>query len=49
MLTATGVIPRCMEILVATGQNVPVSHFDPAPGSGFVKAKRIKAVADAAA
>jgi pilus assembly protein CpaF len=49
VLTATGVIPRCMEVLVATGQNVPVSHFDPQPGSGFVKAKRIKAVADAAA
>ena len=48
-LTATGVIPRCMELLVATGQHVPVSHFDPQPGSGFVKAKRIKAVADAAA
>jgi pilus assembly protein CpaF len=48
-LTATGIIPRCMELLVATGQQVPVSHFDPQPGSGFVKAKRIKAVADAAA
>ncbi len=48
-LTATGVVPRCMELLVATGQHVPVSHFDPQPGSGFVKAKRIKAVADAAA
>jgi pilus assembly protein CpaF len=49
MLTATGVIPRCMELLVSTGQNVPVGHFDPQPGSGYVKAKRIKAVADAAA
>jgi pilus assembly protein CpaF len=48
-LTATGVIPKCMELLVATGQHLPVSHFDPQPGSGFVKAKRIKAVADAAA
>jgi pilus assembly protein CpaF len=48
-LTATGVIPKCMELLIATGQQVPVSHFDPQPGSGFVKAKRIKAVADVAA
>jgi len=48
MHTATGVIPRCMELLVASGQEVPVTYFDPQPGSGFTKPKRIHAVANVA-
>ncbi len=48
MHTATGVIPRCMEVLVASGQEVPVTYFDPQPGSGYGKPKRIHAVASVA-
>jgi pilus assembly protein CpaF len=43
--TATGAIPRCMEVLISTGNEVPVSYFDPVQGSGFIKPKRIQAVA----
>ncbi|TME48092.1 MAG: CpaF family protein [Chloroflexi bacterium] len=43
--TATGAIPRCMDVLVSTGNEVPISYFDPAPGSGYIKPKRIQAVA----
>jgi pilus assembly protein CpaF len=43
--TATGAIPDCMDTLIATGNEVPVSYFDPAPDSGYVRPKRIKAVA----
>jgi pilus assembly protein CpaF len=43
--TATGAIPKCMDVLVSTGNEVPVSYFDPAEGSGYIKPKRIKAVA----
>jgi pilus assembly protein CpaF len=46
--TATGAIPRMMELLISTGNEVPISYFDPAPNSGYVKQKRIRAVADAA-
>ncbi len=46
--TATGAIPRIMEVLVSTGNEVPVQYFDPAPNSGYVKQKRIRAVAEAA-
>jgi hypothetical protein len=31
-----------METLVSTGNDVPVSYFDPVQGSGFVKPKRIQ-------
>jgi hypothetical protein len=37
-----------METLVATGNDVPVSYFDPAPGSGYIKPKRIQALPNAA-
>ena len=43
--TATGAIPRCMEVLVATGNEVPVNFFDPVQGSGFIRPKRIHAAA----
>ena len=43
--TATGAIPRCMDTLVATGNEVPVSFFDPAEGSGFIRPKRVRALA----
>ena len=43
--TATGAIPRCMETLISTGNEVPVNFFDPAEGSGFIRPKRIRAVA----
>jgi pilus assembly protein CpaF len=46
--TATGAIPRCMEVLISTGNEVPVSFFDPAQGSGFIRPKRIQAVQNAA-
>ena len=48
MHTATGVMPRCMDVLVSSGQGVPVNYFDPQPESGFAKPKRIQAVASAA-
>jgi len=47
MHTATGVIPRCLEVLVSSGQPVPVNYFDPQPGSGYTKPKRVQAVAAA--
>jgi pilus assembly protein CpaF len=40
--TATGAIPRCLETLVSTGNEVPVHYFDPAPNSGFAKPKRVQ-------
>jgi pilus assembly protein CpaF len=43
--TATGAIPKCMETLVATGNDVPVSYFDPKQGSGYIKPRRVQAVA----
>jgi pilus assembly protein CpaF len=43
--TATGAIPRCMEVLVSTGNDVPVTYFDPVQGSGYIKPKRIQAAA----
>jgi pilus assembly protein CpaF len=46
--TATGAIPRIMEVLVSTGNEVPVTYFDPAPNSGYIKQKRIRAIAEAA-
>jgi pilus assembly protein CpaF len=46
--TATGAIPRIMELLVSTGNEVPVSYFDPIQGSGYIKPKRIQAVPKAA-
>ena len=45
--TATGAIPKCMEVLVSTGNNLPVTYFDPVQGSGYIKPKRIQAVAAA--
>ena len=48
MLTATGAIPRIMEVLESTGNAVPVSYFDPAPDSGFVRPKRLQIVPNAA-
>ena len=48
MLTATGAIPRIMEVLESTGNAVPLSYFDPAPDSGFVRPKRLKVVPNAA-
>jgi pilus assembly protein CpaF len=44
MHTATGALPRCLEVLVSTGNEVPVSYFDPAQGSGYVKPKRVQVV-----
>ena len=46
--TATGAIPRIMEVLISTGNEVPVTFFDPAQGSGFIRPKRIQAVPKAA-
>ena len=43
--TATGAIPRCMDILVSTGNEVPVNYFDPVQGSGYIRPKRIQAAA----
>jgi pilus assembly protein CpaF len=40
--SATGAIPRCLETLISTGQDVPVHYFDPAPNSGFAKPKRVQ-------
>jgi pilus assembly protein CpaF len=40
--TATGALPQCMDVLVSTGNEVPVSYFDPVQGSGYVKPKRIQ-------
>ncbi len=48
MLTATGAVPRCMEVLEATGNAVPLSYFDPRPDSGFVRPKRLHVVPSAA-
>jgi pilus assembly protein CpaF len=48
MLTATGAIPRMMEVLEATGNTVPPSYFDPHPDSGFIRPKRLRVVTDAA-
>ncbi|HYM51531.1 MAG TPA: CpaF family protein [Candidatus Limnocylindrales bacterium] len=48
MHTATGALPRCLEILESTGNMVPVEYFSPAPGSGYVKQKHVKVVAEAA-
>ena len=46
--TATGALPRCLELLESTGNMVPVEFFNPAPGSGFVKQKHVKVVERAA-
>ncbi|TMD16101.1 MAG: CpaF family protein [Chloroflexi bacterium] len=46
--TATGALPRCLELLEATGNMVPVEFFNPAAGSGYVKQKHVKVVASAA-
>ncbi len=43
--TATGAIPKCMEVLVSTGNDVPISYFDPAEGSGYIRPKRISLAA----
>ena len=43
--TATGAIPRIMEVLISTGNDVPVNFFDPVQGSGYIKPKRIQAAA----
>ena len=48
MLTATGAVPRITEVLEATGNAVPLSYFDPAEGSGFVRPKRLRVVENAA-
>jgi pilus assembly protein CpaF len=40
--TATGALPQCMEVLISTGNEVPVTYFDPVQGSGYVKPKRIQ-------
>ena len=48
MLTATGAVPRIMEVLESTGNAVPLSYFDPHPDSGFVRQKRLHVVSDAA-
>jgi len=48
MLTATGAIPRMMEVLESTGNAVPVSYFDPHPDSGFIRPKRLHVVDKAA-
>jgi pilus assembly protein CpaF len=48
MLTATGAVPRIMEVLESTGNAVPLSYFDPHPDSGFVRQKRLRVVSDAA-
>ncbi len=37
LLTATGVIPQCMETLSAAGQEVPASYFAPHPDSEFAR------------
>jgi pilus assembly protein CpaF len=48
MHTATGAIPNVLEQLESTGNAVPMSYFDPAPGSGYIKPKRIQVVGKAA-
>jgi pilus assembly protein CpaF len=49
MLTATGAIPRIMEVLESTGNAVPLSFFDPHPDSGFIRPKKRLHVVDNAA
>ena len=46
--TATGAIPKIMELLESTGNDVPLSFFDPQPGTGYVKPKRLSVVQNAA-
>jgi pilus assembly protein CpaF len=48
MHTATGAIPKVMEQLEESGNAVPLSYFDPKPGSGYVKPKRLSVVQNAA-
>ncbi len=48
MHTATGAIPKIMELLESTGNAVPLEYFEPAAGSGYVKPKRLQVVKDAA-
>jgi pilus assembly protein CpaF len=48
MLTATGAIPRIMDVLEATGNAVPLSYFEPVQGSGFIRPKRLHVVNNAA-
>lgn len=48
MHTATGAIPKVMEQLESTGNAVPLHYFDPQPGSGYVKPKRLSVVQNAA-
>ncbi|HEY8677386.1 MAG TPA: CpaF family protein [Candidatus Dormibacteraeota bacterium] len=48
MHTATGAVPKVLELLESTGNVVPLNYFDPAQGSGFIKPKRLQVVKNAA-
>jgi pilus assembly protein CpaF len=44
ILSATGVIPDCMEALIAAGQDVPLSTFEPHPASGYKRQPHLVAL-----
>jgi len=43
-LTATGVVPQCIETLIATGQEIPLTSFDPHPESGLARRPHVVAL-----